>query len=71
MQDQQPDLMLLEEVAELVRKTPQALYTMRYKGTGPPSFRLGRRVVYRRAAVLAWVKEQEAATRQRPHRRAR
>jgi prophage regulatory protein len=29
-------------------------------GSGPPSFKLGRRRVWRRAGVLAWIAEQEA-----------
>ena len=29
---------------------------------GPPSFKLGRRRVWRRSAVLAWLAEQEMAT---------
>lgn len=31
-------------------------------GHGPASFKLGRRRVWRKSAVLAWVAEQEAAT---------
>ncbi|MBW0288500.1 hypothetical protein ATN37_00290 [Rhodococcus sp. MH15] len=30
-------------------------------GKGPPSFKLGRRRVWRKSVVLAWVAEQEAA----------
>jgi predicted DNA-binding transcriptional regulator AlpA len=40
--------------------------TLRYyrsSGIGPASFRLGGRVRYRRAEVLAWIAEQEVATR--------
>lgn len=40
--------------------------TLRYyrsAGSGPPSFRLAGRVRYRRADVLAWVTQQEQATR--------
>lgn len=38
--------------------------TLRYwasVGEGPPSFKLGRRRVYRRAAVVAWIEQQEKA----------
>jgi prophage regulatory protein len=31
-------------------------------GTGPASFKLGRRRVWRKSAVLAWLAEQELAT---------
>ncbi|WP_454198218.1 helix-turn-helix transcriptional regulator [Nocardia sp. Marseille-Q1738] len=34
----------------------------RHNNTGPASFRLGRRVVYRRSAVEAWIAAQEAAS---------
>jgi DNA-binding transcriptional MerR regulator len=40
--------------------------TLRYyrsTGVGPASFRLGGRVRYRREDVLAWIAEQERATR--------
>jgi prophage regulatory protein len=33
-----------------------------YMGSGPPSFKLGRRRVWRKAEALAWIAEQEAAT---------
>jgi predicted DNA-binding transcriptional regulator AlpA len=57
----QPDLMSIDEVAELTRKSRQALYSMRYTATGPSSFRLGRRLVYRRDDVLAWIEAHAAA----------
>lgn len=31
-------------------------------GTGPASFKLGRRRVWKRSTVLEWIAEQEAAT---------
>lgn len=40
--------------------------TLRYyrsTGTGPKSFKLGGRVRYRRADVVAWVEEQERTSR--------
>jgi len=33
-----------------------------YIGTGPASFKLGRRRVWRRADVAAWIAEQQAST---------
>lgn len=35
----------------------------RHADTGPASFTLGRRVVYRRSEVERWIAEQEQATR--------
>ena len=34
-----------------------------HKGTGPESFKMGRRRVYRRSVIEAWIAEQEAQTR--------
>ncbi|HYT26500.1 MAG TPA: helix-turn-helix domain-containing protein [Actinomycetota bacterium] len=59
--DGQHEFMSIGEVAELTRKSLNALYSMRYTGTGPPSFRLGRRLVYRRTDVLAWIERHAAA----------
>jgi predicted DNA-binding transcriptional regulator AlpA len=33
----------------------------RYKGVGPPSARVGKRVLYRRSGILAWLEKQFAA----------
>jgi predicted DNA-binding transcriptional regulator AlpA len=54
------DLMLMPEVAEDTRLSLDTLRYLRHTGTGPPSFKLGRRVVYRREAVQAWVSQREA-----------
>jgi hypothetical protein len=51
-----------EEVAAYLRKTPQALGTMRYLGTGPKFKKLGSRVYYDWVDVFAWI---ESNTRQR------
>ncbi|MFI5434786.1 helix-turn-helix domain-containing protein [Rhodococcus sp. IC4_135] len=34
----------------------------RHCGIGPASFRMGRRVVYRRTSVESWIADQEAAS---------
>ncbi|NPC96614.1 AlpA family transcriptional regulator [Nocardioides sp. zg-DK7169] len=56
------DLMRIEEVSEL---TGIPLNTLRYwranTRTGPKSAKLGRRVVYRRQDVEAWIDQQFAA----------
>lgn len=47
---------------EQLTGTPES--TWRYWahiGQGPPSFKLGRRRVWKRAAVMAWLASQEAA----------
>ena len=49
----------------LERLTGTKASTWRYWasiGSGPPSFKLGRRRVWRKAVVLAWIADQQAAT---------
>jgi predicted DNA-binding transcriptional regulator AlpA len=59
--DDELDLLTIEEVAALTRKPVATLYGYRHRGLGPRSFRLGRRVMYTRSDVLAWVRAQWAA----------
>jgi predicted DNA-binding transcriptional regulator AlpA len=54
------DLLTLEEVAELLRKSPAQIRWMRHAGTGPKSAKVGGRVMFRRADVIAWVDAQFA-----------
>jgi excisionase family DNA binding protein len=53
-----PDLLTITEAAELLRAPVATLRYWRHLGTGPRSFRLGRRVLYRRDDLQAWVEEQ-------------
>jgi DNA-binding transcriptional MerR regulator len=51
----EPELLTITEAAELLRAPVATLRYWRYLGTGPRSFRLGRRVVYRRADLHGWI----------------
>lgn len=55
------DLMTLEEVSAATGVAVPTLRYWRHNGTGPTSFKLGRRVRYRRADVEAWVQKQYQA----------
>lgn len=55
------DLLLLPEVAALTRYTVDTLRWLRHRGDGPPMFRLGRRLVARRGAVMEWIAQYERA----------
>lgn len=55
------DLLLLEEVAEITRLSTSTLRWLRHRNEGPPGFKMGRRVMFRRAAVEAWISERERA----------
>lgn len=54
----QPDLLTIAEAAELLRAPVATLRYWRHLGTGPHSFRVGRRVLYRRDDVSAWIESQ-------------
>lgn len=55
------DLLTTAEVALILRAPDSTVRYWRHLGTGPKSFRLGRRVVYRRGDVSAWLAKVEAA----------
>jgi len=52
--------MTLNEVADVLRRTPAQLRWMRHNGTGPKSAKLAGRVMYRRRDVLRWIDDQFA-----------
>jgi excisionase family DNA binding protein len=63
----QPELLTISEAAELLRAPVATLRYWRHRNTGPRSFRLGRRVLYRRDDLHAWI---DAQHRQSTTRRA-
>ena len=54
----QPELLTITEAAEVLRSPVATLRYWRHLGSGPRSFRLGRRVLYRRDDLLAWIDAQ-------------
>ena len=53
------ELLTTAEVALITRAPVSTVRYWRHLGTGPRSFRLGRRVVYRRHEVEQWLHEHE------------
>lgn len=53
-------LYLTGEVAERMRQPIETLRYWRHIGYGPRSFKLGRRVVYAKSDVEAWIDQQRA-----------
>jgi hypothetical protein len=53
------DLLTTAEVAAITRAPVSTVRYWRHLGVGPPSFRVGRRVVYRSVNVQRWLYEQE------------
>jgi excisionase family DNA binding protein len=54
----QPELLTITEAADLLRAPIATLRYWRHRGTGPRSFRLGRRVLYRRDDLHGWIDAQ-------------
>ena len=54
----EPELLTIIEAADLLRASVATLRYWRHLGTGPRSFRLGRRVLYRRHDLHAWIDAQ-------------
>lgn len=54
-QDDGPELLTTAELAALLRKTPNAVIVMRYRGVAPPGFRCGRNILYPRRSVDTWI----------------
>lgn len=50
-----PEYMTTAEVAELLRTSPESVRFWRHVGKGPRSFKAGRRVLYAREDVQAWI----------------
>ena len=58
------DLLTITEAAAILRTPVATLRYWRYLGTGPRSFRLGRRVLYRTDDLQAWIQAQHDAREQ-------
>ncbi|MGK9461335.1 helix-turn-helix transcriptional regulator [Streptomyces sp. G6] len=57
----QTAFLTLPRAAEYLGISPNTLYVWRHRRHGPPSFRMGRRVMYRITALDEWVRDQERA----------
>ena len=65
-----PEKMLLtgEETSEFLNVASQTLAQWRFKGGGPTFLRYGRRVMYRKSDLLAWLAEREYQNTSQPRR---
>ncbi|MGH3833185.1 MAG: helix-turn-helix transcriptional regulator [Pseudonocardiaceae bacterium] len=53
------DLLTETETAERLRRSPETLRYWRWRSEGPPSFKIGRRVMYDAADLNAWIEAQK------------
>ena len=56
------DLLNIAEVSELTGVPVATLRYWRHTGTGPRSFRIGKRIAYKREDVETWLAKQYATT---------
>ena len=52
------EFMTIAEVASLTRETAGGWYNRRARGDGPPAYKVGTRVLYRRRDIEAWLEAQ-------------
>jgi excisionase family DNA binding protein len=53
--DHEAELLTITEAADLLRAPVATLRYWRHRNIGPHSFRLGRRVLYRREDLRTWI----------------
>jgi predicted DNA-binding transcriptional regulator AlpA len=56
------ELLTPDETSELLRVPVQLLYRWRYERRGPPSFKIGRYVRYRRTDLQTWIDRQVSSS---------
>ena len=56
-----PTLVTPKELADSLRTSQKAIYTMVERGQIPGVVRIGRRVLFRREALLQWLSEKSGA----------
>ena len=60
------DFLTNDELADLVRRPVATIRYWKHTGFGPTSFKLGRRVMYRRRDVDAWLTSLQSTQREIP-----
>ena len=60
-----PSLLLVSEVAALLRTSPKAVYAMIERGLLPGVVRIGRRVLVQRDDLLHWLRQKSAPSPER------
>jgi len=61
-------LLTPEEVAALLRTTRKAIYSMAERAQLPGVVRIGRRLLFRREALLDWLGQKSASSQRREQR---
>lgn len=56
-----PEWLTTPEVAELLRVSVRTIHDWRQTHVGPPAYRVGRQLLWKRHEVTAWVEQQRDA----------
>ena len=59
--DMTTDYMTPAETAEFLRISPRTLHRLYLLREGPPQIRYGRKILYKRTSVIAWLDSREQA----------
>jgi hypothetical protein len=49
------DYLDVPEFADLIHGTPAVVYGLNYTGEAPPRYRAGKKLLYKRTEVMAWL----------------
>jgi len=55
-----PEFLTTDEVAELLRTSPETVRYWRHVGKGPKTFKVGRKALYVREEVTEWIADARA-----------
>lgn len=61
-ESQLPEFMTADDLERFTGRPASTWRYFAHIGSGPPSFKIGRRRVWRTSVVLAWLEAQEAAS---------
>ena len=54
------ELLTLDELCAWLKITKMSIYKQRSEGTGPPGYRIGKHLRFKRSDVLAWLETRKA-----------
>lgn len=58
-----PDYLVTTEAAQMLRTPVATLYAWRQRGGGPPARKVGKRLLYRRDELIAWINQHSTQAR--------
>ena len=59
--DEWPDFLTTQDLAKIQLPSVMTVYEWNKKGTGPPYYRVDRRLIYRKSEVLKWLERRDAS----------